>query len=123
MSNKRILIGIRLSMWPPLRNSASFQRIDPSSNRKDFTTLMFFFRKTIVNKGWKAIFQPLRPVSTMVVREFYANLVANVLKKIQVRGVLVEFSVKDFNEYYNLEPVNFETYDRLHEALKLPRGS
>ena len=51
----------------------------------------------------------------MVVWEFYANLAAHVLKKVQVRGVLVDFSAKSVNRYYNLEPVNPEAYDRLYE--------
>ena len=51
----------------------------------------------------------------MVVWEFYANLAAHVLKKVRVRGVLVDFSAKSINLYYNLEPVNPEAYDRLHE--------
>ena len=29
-----------------------------------------FFHKTIANKGWKALFQPLRSTTTKVVREF-----------------------------------------------------
>ena len=49
----------------------------------------------------------------MVVQEFYASLIAHVLKKVRVRGVLVEFSTKSINAYYNLEPVNAEPYDRL----------
>ena len=51
----------------------------------------------------------------MVVRELYANLVANVLKKVRVRGVLVDFSVNSINEFYNLEPVNSASYDSLQE--------
>ena len=72
-----------------------------------------FYHKTIANKGWKALCQPPTPVATMVVREFYANLSAYVLKKVRVRGVLVYFSTKSINEFYNLEPVNGEAYDRL----------
>ena len=34
---------------------------------------------------------------------------------IWVREVLVYFSAKSINWYYNLEPVNPEAYDRLHE--------
>ena len=41
-----------------------------------------FFCKTIANKGWKALCQPPRTAATMVVHEFYANLAANVLKKV-----------------------------------------
>ena len=57
----------------------------------------------------------------MVVREFYVNLAAHVLKKVRVHGVLVDFSEKSINEYYNLEPVNFEAYERLHEAPTIPK--
>ena len=51
----------------------------------------------------------------MVVREFYANLASHVLKKVRVRGVLVNLSAKSINLYYNLESVNPEASDRLHE--------
>ena len=47
---------------------------------KGFHHPEYFFRKAI----GKALCQPLRPAATMVVREFYANLVANVLKKVKV---------------------------------------
>ena len=49
----------------------------------------------------------------MVMRESYVNLAANVLKKVRVKGVLVDFTTKSFNEFYNLEPVNSEAFDRL----------
>ena len=38
-----------------------------------------------------------------------------------MRGVLVDFSAKSINRYYNLEPVNSETYDRLHENPNYPK--
>ena len=56
----------------------------------------------------------------MVVREFYASLAAHVLKKVKVYGVLVDFTTKSINRYYNLEPVNPEAYDRLHEHPNYP---
>ena len=37
------------------------------------------------------------------------------LKNVWVHGVLVDFSAKSINRYYNLESVNPEAYDRLHE--------
>ena len=52
----------------------------------------------------------------MIVREFYANLTANVLKKVRVRRILVDFSAKSINAYYNLAPVNSEAYDRLQAS-------
>ena len=57
----------------------------------------------------------------MVVWEFYANLAAHVLKKVRVRGVLVDFSAKSINCYYNFEPVNPEAYDWLHENPNYPK--
>ena len=75
-----------------------------------------FFRKTIGNKGWRALCQPLTPVSIMVVQEFYANLAVHVLKKVRVRGVLIDLSEKSINEFYNLAPVNGEASDRLQET-------
>ena len=65
-----------------------------------------FFRKTIANKGWNALCQPPRPAATMIVREFYAKLASHVLKEVRLCGVLVYFSAKSINEYYNLESVN-----------------
>ena len=79
-----------------------------------------FFCKTIANKGWRVLFQPPRSTATMVVREFYANLASYVLKRVQVRGVLVDLSVKSINRYYNLDSVNSEAYDRLHENPNYP---
>ena len=60
------------------------------------------------------------PAATMVVREFYANLAAHVLKRVRVSEVLVDFSAKSFNEYYNLESVNSKAYDKLHETPNYP---
>ena len=56
----------------------------------------------------------------MVVRKFYANLAAHVLKKVWVRGVLVDFSAKSINAYYNLEPVNAKPYGRLYANPNYP---
>ena len=53
-----------------------------------------FFRKTIAAKGWGALFQPPHPAAMSVVREFYANLATHVVKKVRVRGVLVDFSAE-----------------------------
>ena len=95
-----------------------------SSNRsfikeKGFQHLDDFFRKSIARKGWGALCQHSRPAATMVVPEFYANLVPHVLKMVRVRGVLVDFSVKSINRYY--KPVNPEAFDRLHEYLNYPK--
>ena len=42
----------------------------------------------------------------------------HVLKKVCVRGVLVDFNAKSINFYYNLESVNSEAFNRLHEHPK-----
>ena len=57
----------------------------------------------------------------MVVREFYSNISAHVLKKDLVRGVLVDFRTKSINCYYNLELVNSEAFDLLHEHPDYPK--
>ena len=88
---------------------------------KGFQHLDDFFRKTIAGKGWGALCQPPRSIATMVVREFYANLAAHVLKRVRVRRVLVDFSAKSINCYYNLEPVNSEAFDWLHEHPNYPK--
>ena len=61
-----------------------------------------FFRKTIETKGWRALCQPPRPAATSVVREFYTNLASHVVKKVRVRGVLVDFSAQSIYQFYNL---------------------
>ena len=79
-----------------------------------------FFRKTIASKGWQALCQPPRPAAMSVVREFYANLASHVLKKVRVRGVLVDFSAESINQFYNLDPVPPELFDRLYERPNYP---
>ena len=61
-----------------------------------------FFRKTIAAKGWRSLCQPPRLAAMSVVREFYANLDSNVLKKVWVQGVLVDFSAESINSFYGL---------------------
>ena len=80
-----------------------------------------FFRKTIARKGWGALCQPLRVAATMAMLEFYTILAAYVLKKVRVHEVLVDFSAKYINRYYNLESVNPEAYDRLHKNPNYPK--
>ena len=79
-----------------------------------------FFRKTIAAKGWRALCQPPHLAAMSVVREFYANLASHVLKKVRVRGVLVDFSAESINSYYSLEHVPSEPFDRLHEHPDYP---
>ena len=56
----------------------------------------------------------------MDMQEFYANLTAHVVKKVRVRGVMVDFSAKSINKFYNLESINKDAYLRLQEAPKYP---
>ena len=79
-----------------------------------------FFRKTIADKGWRALCQPPHPASMSVVREFYSNLASHVVKKVRVRGVLVDFSAESINHYYNLDHVSSEPFDRLYERPDYP---
>ena len=79
-----------------------------------------FFRKTIAAKGWRALCQPPRPAAMSVVREFYANLVSHVLKKVRVRGVLVDFSAESINSFYSLEHVPAGPFDQLREHPDYP---
>ena len=79
-----------------------------------------FFRKTIAAKGWRALCQPPHPAAMSVVREFYANLASHVVKKVRVRGVLVDFSAESINQFYNLDHVPLEAFDRLYERPNYP---
>ena len=79
-----------------------------------------FFRKTIAAKEWRALCQPPRPVAMSVVREFYANLASHVLEKVQVRGVLVDFSAESINSFYSLEHVSAGPFDQLREHPDYP---
>ena len=79
-----------------------------------------FFRKTIEAKGWRALCQPPRPAAMSVVREFYANLASHVLKRVRVRGVLVDFSAESINSFYGLEHVPPRPFDQLREHPDYP---
>ena len=79
-----------------------------------------FFRKMIAAKGWRALCQPPHPAAMSVVREFYANLASHVVKKVRVRGVLVDFSAESINHYYNLDHIPSEPFDRLYERPDYP---
>ena len=83
------------------------------------TILPFFIKLDFLGVS-QALYQPPRSGGTSVVREFYTNLASHILKRVWVSGVLVDFSAKSINRYYNLEPVNPEAYDRLHEYLNYP---
>ena len=56
----------------------------------------------------------------MFVREFYTKFSSHVVKQVRVRGVFVYFSVKSINEFYNLEPVSDDAYNRLQEDPNYP---
>ena len=79
-----------------------------------------FFRKTIVAKGWRALCQPPHPAAMSVVREFYVNLASHVLKKVRVRGILVNFSAESINSFYSLDHAPSEPFNRLYEYPDYP---
>ena len=102
-------------------NESATEKFDLISKNRSFIKEKGFhhpnelFCKTIANKGRRALCQSSSPIAISVVREFYANLASHVLKRVRVRGVLVDFSAKSINRYYNLLPINPKDYDRLHE--------
>ena len=79
-----------------------------------------FFRKIIANKEWRAICQPPKPATTMIVRELYANLATNMNKRVRAHGIWVDFDAKSFNEFYNLEPVDNGAFDSLYVTPNYP---
>ena len=103
-------------------NLASSPRIGPSSKKKGSTILRISFGKPLLKRegggggGGGALCEPPRLAATMVVREYYVNLAENVLNMVRVRGVVVDFSAKSINEYYHLELMNSDAYDRLLET-------
>ena len=42
------------------------------------------------------------------------------VKQVRVRGMLVDFNARSINEFYNLEPVSDEAYNRLREDPNYP---
>ena len=87
---------------------------------KGFHHLDDFFRKTIAAKGWRELCQPPHLAAMSVVREFYANLASHVVKKVRVRGVLVDFRAESINHFYNLDHVPPEPFDRLYKRPDYP---
>ena len=69
-------------------NVGAAEKFDLMSKNRSFIKEKYFyhpedfFRKTIASKGWRALCQAPTLTATMVVREFYANLVAGVFKKV-----------------------------------------
>ena len=82
-----------------------------------------FFCKTIATKGWRALCQPPRPAATSVVQEFYANLASHIVKKVRVRGVLVDFSAESINQFYNLNPIPLSRLICSMSGQTTPRSS
>ena len=42
------------------------------------------------------------------------------MKKVRVRGILVDISVRSINEFYQLELVDYETYNRIQKDPNYP---
>ena len=101
-------------------SSASFQRIGRSLRKKDSITCIISSRKPLRIRV-EGIMPTPRSTDTMVVREFYANLVVHTFQKVTVQGVLVDFSTNSINEFYNLELANNEAYDRVQENPNYPK--
>ena len=107
-------------------NEGAVDRFDTICKNRSFIKEKGFhhphnlFRKTIVAKGWRALCQPPRLAAMSVVREFYDNLASHVIKKVRVRGVLVDFSAESINQFYNIDHVPPESFDWLYERPDYP---
>ena len=80
---------------------------------KGFEYLEDFFMKDVVNKGWRELCKPSRPAIISIVREFYANLADQALKRVWVRGKWASFDRETINGFYNLPKVDNEEYENL----------
>ena len=119
-SQHRISTSLGLSMKVRSNGLAPFVKNRSFFKEKGFHLPDNFFRKTIANMGWLALCQPPRSAAMSIVHEFYANLASHVMKKVWVRGVLVDFNAKSIKQFYNLDPVPPELFDRLHEQPDYP---
>ena len=50
-----------------------------------------------------------------MVKEFYANLSDQVVKKVRVRGKLIAFDSETINRFYNLKPMEDDRYKKFLE--------
>ena len=80
---------------------------------KGFEHTENFFGKDIENKGWKELCKPATPIVISIVREFYANLADQALKRVWVSGKWVPFDSETINNFYNLPNVDNEAYEKL----------
>ena len=128
MASKRQRVSKKTSIVPPeeydtnkfvnLRASKSYTSLVKRKKfikEKGFEHLEDFFKKDIANKGWKELCQPTILTLMAVVREFYANLREQVLKKVWVRGKCVAFDSETINRFYNLPHVDNESYQKILE--------
>ena len=83
-STKFVNVGVA-DKFTLILKSHSFVKEKTSHHLEDL------FRKTIANKGWRALCRPPRAAVTIVVREFYANLTAHVVKKGQSKKGIGRF--------------------------------
>ena len=102
---------------PPI-GSALYARTDRSSMKRVFITRTIFSAKRLRLRDGELFAN--HPTAMSVVREFYANLASHVLKKVRVRGVLVDFSAESINSYYSLAHVPSEPFDRLYKHPDYP---
>ena len=107
-------------------NEGAFEKFDLICKNRSFIKKKGFhhpddfFRTTIAARGWQALCQLPRPATTRVVREFYANLASHVVNKVRVRSVFIDFSARSSNQYYHLDPIPLEPFDRLHARPNYP---
>ena len=119
-TRRRISTSQSLSMRVSPIGLEQYVRIGPLSRKRASTTPMISFFKNIATKGRRALCQPPRPAATSVALEFYADLASHVVKKVRVRGVLVDFSTESINQFYNLDPIPPEPFERLYERPEYP---
>ena len=84
-----------------------------SIKEKGFEHTNDFFLKDIDTKEWKELCKLPKPTVISIVREFFANLVDQGLKKVWVRGKWVPFDSETINAFYNLPKVDNEAYESL----------
>ena len=81
------------------------------------------FKKDISIKFWRDLCKPPEPDLISIVREFYAYLVDQALKRVWVRGKWVPFDSETINSLYNLPNVDNEAFEKLKDEPITRRSS
>ena len=92
------------SLWKPQpsRRCTLIARNKTFIKEKGFEHANDFFMKDIPTKGWKELCKPPKPTTISIVRELYANLVDQGVKRVWVRDKWVPFDNDTINAFYNL---------------------